>query len=225
MGLFDLMGRLLRSQLNQFHQKLEDPEVLLEEMTAQMELELIELRRALAEAIAVSKSTERQRLAQQGIAQRWYERAQLALDKDNEGLAREALQHWQNYQMQETSLATALTEQQQVIGKIRADLLALEQKYFAIKTQKSLYLARLKAAIAAQKLVEITSQNRSDGVSHLFEQIELKILEMEAQGELVTNQPDPLESQFRYLEQQSVDNALAQLKARKYQQPRDHFSG
>lgn len=221
MGLFDLMGRLLRSQFNHFHQQLEDPEFLLDEITTQMELELIELRRALAEAIAVSKSTERQGLAQQSAVQRWHERAQRALDKNNEALAREALQHWQSYQTQEKHVAQALGEQQQVIDRIRTDLLTLEQKYYAIKSQKSLYLARFKAAIAAQKLAEITSQGHPQSASHLFEQIELKILELEAQGELAARPPDPLEPQFRRLEEQSIEQTLAQLKTQKQSQAKE----
>ena len=56
MGLLDRIGRVIRAQINSLGNEAQDPEKLLEEMTAQMELELIEMRRALAEAIATHKS-------------------------------------------------------------------------------------------------------------------------------------------------------------------------
>ena len=89
MDFFGRVGRVVRSQLTQFQQQQEPPEQLLERLLAEMESELIEMRRALAEAIATLKSTERQREAQQLIAQRWFDRAQFALDQGNDDLARD----------------------------------------------------------------------------------------------------------------------------------------
>ncbi len=220
MDLFERIGRVLRSQLTHLQSAPQEPEQLLEEMTARMELELIDLRRGLAEAIAISKSTERQRLSQRSTAQRWYDRAQLALEKDNEALAREALDHWQAYHSHEQTLEKALGEQQAVIDRVRRDLRTLEQKYNTIKTQKSLYLARLKSAIAAQKLQEISDSLNRNSASSVFERMELKILELEAQGDLPSPSTDPLDQQFQQLEKQrQLEATLAQLKAQRQETP------
>ena len=155
MSLLTRFRQVIRAQWTSLGQESQDPEKLLTEMTTQMELELIEMRRALAEAIATHKSSERQLAAQQIAAQKWYERAQLAIDKGNENLAREALEHRQAYQHHIQVLEQSLAEHQPVIRRLKGDLQTLERKYSEVKAKKSLYLARLKSAAAAQKLQEM----------------------------------------------------------------------
>lgn len=189
MELFNRVGRVLKSQLTHWQQQQEAPEDLLERLLGEMELELIELRRALAQTIATFKSTERQRDAQQLIAQRWYEKAQAALDRGNEQLAREALGQRQSYQSHTEALGKSLGEQRALVEQVRGQLQKLERKYLELKSQKNLYLARLKSAIAAQKIEEIAGNLDNASASSLFERIETKILELEAERELL-NPPD-----------------------------------
>jgi phage shock protein A len=215
MELFNRVGRVLRSQLTHWQQEQEAPEQLLERLLGEMELELIEMRRAMAEAIATFKSTERQREAQKLIAQRWYDRAQGALDEGNEDLAREALGHRQSYQFHTDSLGKSLEEQRSVIERVRGELQKLERKYIDLKTKKSLYLARLKSAIAAQKIEEIAGNLDNASASSLFERIETKILELEAERELLNPPPSALDKKFEQWEdQQAVEATLAAMKAR-----------
>ena len=215
MELFNRVGRVLKSQLTYWQQEQEAPEQLLERLLGEMELELIEMRRAMAEAIATFKSTERQREAQKLIAQRWYDRAQGALDEGNEDLAREALNHRQSYQMHTESLGKSLEEQRSVIERVRGELQKLERKYIDLKTKKSLYLARLKSAIAAQKIEEIAGNLDNATASSLFERIETKILELEAERELLNPPPSALDKKFEQWEdQKAVEATLAAMKAR-----------
>jgi len=216
MDLFRRVGRVVRSQLTQLQQQQEPPEQLLERLLAEMELELIEMRRALAEAIATFKSTERQREAQQLIAQRWFDRAQDALDQGNDDLARDALTHRQAYQANVTSLDHSLTDHRAVIERVRDELQHLERKYSALKTKKSLYLARLKSAIAAQKITEMSNNLDRNSASSLFDRIETKILELEAEKDLSQPPSTALERQFEQLEAQStVESTLQALKAQR----------
>ncbi|WLT39635.1 PspA/IM30 family protein [Synechocystis sp. B12] len=216
MELFNRVGRVLKSQLTHWQQQQEAPEDLLERLLGEMELELIELRRALAQTIATFKSTERQRDAQQLIAQRWYEKAQAALDRGNEQLAREALRQRQSYQSHTEALGKSLGEQRALVEQVRGQLQKLERKYLELKSQKSLYLARLKSAIAAQKIEEIAGNLDNASASSLFERIETKILELEAERELLNPPPSPLDKKFeQWEEQQAVEATLAAMKARR----------
>ncbi|AGF53385.1 chloroplast membrane-associated 30 kD protein [Synechocystis sp. PCC 6803] len=216
MELFNRVGRVLKSQLTHWQQQQEAPEDLLERLLGEMELELIELRRALAQTIATFKSTERQRDAQQLIAQRWYEKAQAALDRGNEQLAREALGQRQSYQSHTEALGKSLGEQRALVEQVRGQLQKLERKYLELKSQKNLYLARLKSAIAAQKIEEIAGNLDNASASSLFERIETKILELEAERELLNPPPSPLDKKFeQWEEQQAVEATLAAMKARR----------
>lgn len=220
MSLLTRFRQVIRAQWTSLGQESQDPEKLLTEITAQMELELIEMRRALAEAIATHKSSERQLAAQQMAAQKWYERAQLAIDKGNENLAREALEHRQAYQHPIRALEQSLAEHQPVIQRLKGDLQTLERKYSEVKAKKSLYLARLKSATAAQKLQEMMGSMDNLSASSLFERLENKVLELEAQSTLTAFVRDPLEQKFATLEdQKGIEATLNQLKAQRRSLP------
>lgn len=220
MGLLARFGQVIRAHWTNWGQEINDPEKLLTEMTSQMELELIEMRRALAEAIATNKSTERQLAGQQVAAQKWYERAQLAIDKGHETLAREALEHRQSYQHHIQILEQSLEEQRQIIRRLKGDLQTLERKYSEVKTKKDLFLARLKSAAAAQKLQDLMGNIDHLSASSLFERIENRILELEALSNLNNLTNDPLEQKFARLEdQKGIEATLSQLKAQRRSLP------
>jgi len=203
------LGVGLRARIN--HWQHQNPEELLEDITNRLELELIELRRALAAAIAAFKSTERQNLHRLLKAQQWYEQAQMYVQQGQESQARVALQSRQEHLIQSGKLEYSLGEQEQVIQKIRYSLQELELKYCQFKAQKSLYLVRLKTAIAQQKLQQMGQLQ----LSELFEQLELKILTLEAENDLITGGAEALlnESCTVADEQEALDLALAELKA------------
>jgi phage shock protein A len=183
------LGVGLRAQIN--HWQHQNPEELLEDITNRLELELIELRRALAAAIAAFKSMERQNLHRLLKAQQWYEQAQIYLQQGQEGQARTALQSRQEHLIHSRQLEQSLGEQGQVIQKIRHSLQEMELKYSQFKAQKSLYLARLKTAIAQQKLQQMGQLQ----LSELFEQLELKILTLEAENDLISGRTEALLNQ------------------------------
>ncbi len=221
MEWLDRISRVVRSQINSLIQEQEDPEKVLETAIAQMEQELIAMRRALAEAIATNKSAQRQLTHHQKAAEKWYERAQLAMDKGNEPLAREALINRQSYQIQAQGIQNQLQQQNQVVEKVKQDLRTLERKYAEAKAKKSLYLARLRSAMASQRLQEIVGNLNSGSSTSVFEQIESRILELEAESDLTQSlSADPLEKQFMDLENnKTIDAEIANLKAKKLTSP------
>ena len=91
MGLFERIMRVIRSQINSLVSKAEDPEKILEQAVMDMQTDLIQVRQAVAQAIATQKRTERQYEQAKSTADEWYKRAQLALQKGDEHLAKEAL--------------------------------------------------------------------------------------------------------------------------------------
>lgn len=205
MGLLDRLGRALRSQINSLIQETEDPEKILEEAVLAMEQELIKMRQGLAEAIASQKRTERELYKQKQAAQTWRERAQLALSKGDEQLARDALVKWQSYQTYSQPFQAQLEQQNQIISKLRKDLQELEHKYAEAKAKKSLYLARLRSASAAQKMQQIMGNLNTSSSLTIFEQIEGKILELESEAELMSGiNKDPLEGKFAALEKENA---------------------
>lgn len=214
MGWLENFGRVIRAQFNGLVSESEDPEKILEQAVAEMEQELIKMRTALAEAIATQKRTERQIHQHQKIAQDWHDRAQMAVSKGNDDLAKEALVKWQTYRTNISPFQAQLEQQREIIGKLKEDLFRLEQKYTEAKAKKSLYVARLRSAAASQRLQELVGDVNAGGSFGVFEQMEAKILQMETNAELMGATIDPIEKQFRALEgEDTIEAELAKIKS------------
>ncbi|MEM7794488.1 MAG: PspA/IM30 family protein, partial [Cyanobacteria bacterium P01_C01_bin.118] len=112
MGLLDRFFRVVRNSLNNTLNGAEDPEKLLEQTAADMQENLLQLRQAVAVAIATQKRSERQYDQAHNQAREFYNRAQSALQKGNELLAREALNRRQSYLETAKALEGQLKQQQ-----------------------------------------------------------------------------------------------------------------
>jgi phage shock protein A len=200
MGWLDRLGRGMRSQINSSFVKTEDPEKILEKAVMDIEGQLIELRRALAESIASLKSNERLAANQQQAAQKWYDRAKVSLIEGNEAQAKEALLQRQSYQGRSRALQRQIEQQNEAIVLLKQDLHKFEEKYTEVKTKKNIYIARLRAAIATQKIYEISGVSRVNADS-ILEQVETKLLQLEAEAELTAAlKKDGLEEKFASFE-------------------------
>lgn len=212
--LFDRIWRAARAQINHFVSKREDPEKLLERALSQMQDELFRLRQGVAQAIATQKRTERDCNQTRNRAQEWYNRAQLALQKGDESLAREALIRRQTYQETLQALELQLEPQRDIVKQLRDNLRSLESKIVQVKAKKDLYVARARSAQASQKLVEMLQQNRSDGTVAAFERMEDRVTELEAKSQAIAElDADDIERRFASLESGgNVDEQLRALK-------------
>ncbi|MBD0344021.1 MAG: PspA/IM30 family protein, partial [Coleofasciculus sp. Co-bin14] len=215
MGLIDRTLRVIRANLNNLIGQAEDPEKVLEQAVEEMQHDLIQLRQAVAQAIATQKRTERQASQAQATAQEWYDRAQLALSKGDENLAREALTRRKSYQETANAMQAQLLQQADVVTKLKENMRTLESKISEAKTKKDLYIARARSAQASQKINEMFGNVGTGNALSAFERMEEKVLQLEAQseaiGELGSNE---LEKKFAALEGgNDIDTELAALKA------------
>ena len=218
MGLLDRAWRLIRANFSDAVSRAEDPEKVLEQALADMQANLIQLRQAVAQAIATQKRTERQTDQAKATAQEWYNRAELALRKGEDALARDALTRRQSYLESAHAMDTQLAQQQQVVTKLKDNMRKLEAKIADAKTQKDLYIARARSAEASQRIQEMLGQTGNSGMA-AFGRMEERVLELEAQSEALEelNSSDPLEQQFAALErgsQAAVDDELATMRQR-----------
>jgi len=217
MGLFDRIGRVVRANLNSMVSQSEDPEKILEQAVLDMQNDLIQVRQAVAQAIATQKRTERQASQTQSTAEEWYRRAQLALQKNDEILAREALTRRQSYQDTANALKSQIEQQSSVVGKLKQNMVALEGKLSEARTKKDMYIARARSAKASQQLNEMLDRVGTHNAMAAFERMEQRVLQLEAQSEAIAElgSGDAIEKQFKALESGgSVDDELAALKAK-----------
>lgn len=216
MGLFDRAFRALRANLNSAVSNAEDPERMLEQALLDMQDNLMQLRQAVAQAIATQKRTERQSAQAKTLAQEWYNRAELALQKNDDERARQALTQRQSYLESAQAMDAQIEQQRGVVTQMKTNMRQLEVKIAEAKTQKEMYVARARSAAASKRLQDMIATSNPGSTLAAFDQMEQKVLDLEAQAEAFADlNGDPLERRFAALEGGgAVDRELAKMKQR-----------
>lgn len=215
MGLFDRLSRVVRANINDLVSKAEDPEKVLEQAVIDMQEDLVQLRQAVARSIATQKRTEQQYNKNNGEANTWQQRAQLALSKGDEELARQALVKKKSFADTAAALKGQLDQQTNQVKTLKSNLIALESKISEAKTKKDMLKARATAAKANKQLQESMNNIGTSSAMGAFERMEEKVMQIEAESETAAELGGTgIEQQFAELEAGSgVDDELAAMKA------------
>ncbi len=213
MGLFERIMGVIRSQINSLVSQAEDPEKILEQAVMDMQTDLVQVRQAVAQALATQKRTERQYDQALSTADEWYRRAQLALQKGDENLAKEALTRRQSYQQTANSLKAQIDSQQEIVSQLKNNMRGLESKIAEAKAKKDFYIARARSAQASEKLSEVLGSLNTNSAMSAFERMEEKVMQLEARSEAIASLgADDLEKQFSALESSNIEHELAAMK-------------
>ena len=214
MGLIDRILRVIRANINALIGQAEDPEKILEQTVTNMQEDLVQLRQAVAGAIATQKRSERQAIQAQSTGEEWYRRAQLALQQGNEAMAREALTRRKSYHETATAINAQLEQQNTVVVRLKQDMQTLESKIGEAKTKKDMYIARARSAQASQKINEMLGGINTSNSLSAFERMEEKVLQLEAQSQAIAELgTDDLQKKFAALESgNDIDTELAAMK-------------
>lgn len=215
MGLFDRIKRVVGANLNDLVSKAEDPEKMLEQAILEMQEDLVQLRQGVAQAIAAQKRTEKQYNDAQNEINKWQRNAQLALQKGDENLARQALERKKTFTESGTALKASLEQQTVQVDSLKRNLIQLESKISEAKTKKEMLKARITAAKAQEQLEGMVRGMNTSSAMAAFERMEEKVLMQEARAQSAAELAgSDLEHQFAALESSSdVDDELAALKA------------
>ncbi|XP_030528036.1 membrane-associated 30 kDa protein, chloroplastic-like [Rhodamnia argentea] len=213
MNLFDRFARVVKSYANAVISTFEDPEKILEQTVLEMNDDLIKMRQATAQVIASQKRLENKYKAAEQASGEWYRKAQLALQKGEEDLAREALKRRKSYADNASALKAQYDQQKNVVDNLVSNTRLLESKIQEAKSKKDTLKARAQSAKTATKVNEMLGNVNTSNALSAFEKMEEKVMAMESQadalGQLTT---DDLEGKFALLESSSVDDDLENLK-------------
>lgn len=210
MGLFDRLGRLVRANLNALVANAEDPEKVLAQTLDRLQDDLLHVRQAAAQAVALQKRTERQRDQARQRAQEGYAQAQAAIDAGNEDLARAALIRRLPHQRMAVDLDQQLLAQSGTVAQLRENMLLLEHKLAEARAKRDLYLARARSAQASQRMHEMLGQVQGG----LFDRVEERTIALEAAAEATAL--GAVSSPWTALEAAtSIEEELERLKARR----------
>jgi len=223
MSIFTRFRDIVSANINSMLDRAEDPEKLIKLMIHEMEDTLIELKSSCAGVIAGRKKIERKTDEIVSKKNLWADRAELAVAKGRDNLAREALTEKGRYAQVAESLENEISEHSGLIEQYKEDIVELENKLNNAKEKKRTLTQRHKRANGKKKAQEeIRRSNSSDTMSR-FDKLESRIEQMEAEADLVNIKRKPtLEEHFEDLNtDDEIEKELAKMKAAKYSNGND----
>ncbi|EFN51740.1 hypothetical protein CHLNCDRAFT_59172 [Chlorella variabilis] len=214
-NLFSRVARIFKSYANSALNAAEDPEKILDQAVTDMQSDLIRLRQAAAEVTASQKRLQNKYELAQSTADDWYRRAELALGKGDEELAKEALSRRKAFQDNAAMLKGQLEQQSRAVDTIIGNMRVLENKLAEAKMKKDTLKARAQSAKSARAINDMVAGLDTSSALGAFERMEEKVMSLEAQAEAAQMlvAPDSIENKFRALEGSDVDDDLAKMKA------------
>ena len=217
MGIFTRVRDIISANINTMLESAEDPEKLVKLMIREMEDTLVEVKASCAGAMATKKKIQRE-LDECGTrSQDWGDKAQLAMDKGREDLAREALLEKRRYSERVETLESETTQCEELIDQYQEDISKLEDKLITAREKQRILVQR---HVHAQRKMRTEQHIRKMDTSEAmrrFDTFEERIDRMEADADLVNYGRKPtLEEEFRNLEgDEDIEKELEALKFKK----------
>lgn len=232
-NFFDRFARVAKANLNNVLIRFEEPEKVIVQALDDMQNDLVRVRQTYAEVTATQRRMVNSKRQLDSQADDWYKRAQLALQKNNEGLAREALARREALTNQANTIQGQIDAQARNLDILYEGMQALEQKILQASSRKNEMLARAKTAKSTQKINDMLSGLTGKTSMDAFNKMEEKVLAMEAAAEVSNEMAmtmmsrslsssskgkdsySSVEMQFRALESSdAVDKEMEKLKAK-----------
>ena len=215
MGIFTRFRDIVSSNINAMLDRAEDPEKLIKLMIREMEDTLIELKAACAGVIAGRKKLQRRRDNVAARTEQWQARANLAVDKDRDDLAREALNEKRRFAELSDSLHQELLEHEDMVTKYQEDIRLLENKLDSAREKQRMLIQRhIHARRKKRAQEEIRRMDNFEAIAR-FDDLENRIERMEAEADLVNFGKKPsIEEEFdNLMMDDDIENELAALKS------------
>ncbi len=217
MGIFTRFHDIISSNLNAMLDKAENPEKMIRMMIREMEETLVELKANCAGTMAECKRLHRERDHTRHIVEKWEQRAELAVGKNHEELAREALREKHREQAHVQALERELAGCEALVTQAQDDIVVLEGKLAATREKQGLLTQRQTHAVTRCQARMDASRSEGYDAVRRFEELEQRVERMEAEADMAgaPSYGGTLESQFADLEgTEQVEEELAALRRR-----------
>ena len=216
MSLLDRVSTLLRANLNDMVDKAEDPEKMLKQIVLDMENQLMQVKTQVAIAIAGQHLLEKKRAEHEQQGTEWRRKAELAVQKGHDDLARAALERALSHDQLMQGFTTQAEDQKHEADNLRQALRKLDQKLSETRAHCEMLVAEHKRAKVVGRATR-ARQAAGPDQDHAMERMKSRVLvtsaENAAAAEVIV--PETLEDKFKALESQDqVELLLAEIKSR-----------
>jgi phage shock protein A len=217
MGLLERVSTLVRANLNDMIDRAEDPEKLIKQVILDMDNQYLQVKTQVAVSIADQHMLEKKFRENEDAGRDWMRKAELAVEKQHDDLARAALDRFQTSQKLALSYREQVDDQKLQVETLKNALIKLEQKLDEAKAKRDLYLARHRRSIALGKAARAQSAIGDHSKSAAFDRLQDRVNHTEAiasaEAELLNeNAGDRLARLGRDSE---VERLLTELKSKR----------
>lgn len=215
MGIFSRFADIVNANINSLLDKAEDPEKMVRLIIQEMEDTLVEVRSSSARTIADKKDVVRRMERLQAEAGDWQAKAELALSKNREDLARQALAEKQKCIESAEAMEQELTQLDDQVNRLKDEITQLQSKLEDAKARQKTILMRGKTASSRLDVKSKLNSGKINDALSRFEAYERKIDNLEAEVESYELGNKSLADEFADLEaSEKVDSELEALKAK-----------
>jgi len=216
MSLLERVSTLLRANLNDLVDKAEDPERMLKQIVLDMENQLLQVKTQAAIAIADEHLLGKKRTEHEQQAAEWRRKAELAVEKDREDLARAALERALSHDQLVVGFAAQAEDQKHEADDLRQALHKLGQKLNETRAHCEMLIAehrRAKVVGRATKARQAIGNGQEQTFGRMKTKVHLKAAENAAACEILA--PETLEDKFLALESEDkVERLLGEIKGK-----------
>ncbi|WP_180994180.1 PspA/IM30 family protein [Bacillus sp. Marseille-P3661] len=216
MGLFKRIKTIAKADMNGWLDNLEDPIAMLNEYSREMEQEIIKAQRALSRQIFAENKQAALILETKAVVEKRTRQAKLALDQDEETIAKLAVQEKLTYEKQ-----LSLYEQQYEVIKEQTEMLTekvdeLHQTYNELQHKKILLASRVNVAQSIKDIQKVAGSFQTDNILRGLARSEDRILLMEAEVQAGNSFSNPLvKYETSYVNEEELNRELVKLKSEK----------
>ena len=217
MALLERVSTLIRANLNDLIDKAEDPEKMIKQLILDMENQLLQVKTQVAISIADQHVLEGKLKENADAEKQWLRRAEMAVDKKDDTLARSALERSLSYKGMAESFQQQVEDQKTQVENLKTALLKLQQKLAEAQAKSDLLIAQHRRSRAMGKAVDAGAAMGSDSAAAAFDRMKSKVRHSEATAQAKSDLAmDNVEDRFAAMEKQDeIDRLLEEIKSKR----------
>jgi phage shock protein A len=217
MALLERVSTLVRANLNDLIDKAEHPEKMIKQVILDMQNQLLQVKTQVAVAIADQHLLEKKQKENEDKVAEWMRKAELAVDKKQDDLARASLQRVESYRELSEGFAQQITDQKAQVENLKTALRQLEQKLAEAEAKADLLIAQHRRARAVGKASEAKMNGGKVSSAGAFDRMKRKIHHEEALSQAKSElAADDMEGRLDALEKEDrIEQLLAEMKVKR----------
>jgi phage shock protein A len=217
MSLLERVGTLMRANLNDMIDRAEDPEKMIKQVILDMENQYLQVKTQVAVSIADQHMLEKKLKENEDAGKEWMRKAELAVDKNEDDLARAALDRFQTTARLAQSFREQVDDQRAQVDLLKGALQKLEAKLDEAKQKRDLLIARHRRGIALGKAARAGTVLGDQSKAAAFDRLKDRVHHAEsvATAEVELLSDDVADRLNRLDRDAEVERLLSDLKARR----------